>query len=128
MKKIIRSIKQKPINLILIVIVLFLYTLNNLFLKKYTQGIIQLFLRCYFNDLICPLFFISYSNLMLISVNKEIKELKHIMLFGFSSGMIWEFVSPIINSRSVTDKLDLLFYIIGAFLYWCSVKAFSKEK
>lgn len=52
MKKIITSIKQKPINLILIVIVLFLYTLNNLFLKKYTQGIIQLFLRCHFNDLI----------------------------------------------------------------------------
>lgn len=106
--------------------VLFLYSLNNLVLKKYTHGVIQIFLICHFNDLICPLFFISFSNLPLIVVNKDIKKLKTIMLFGFCSGMKLEFVAPIINHRSVTDILGLLFYIIGSSLYWCSIKVFFK--
>lgn len=128
MQKIIRSIKQKPINLILIIIVLFLYFLNNTYLKSYTKGIVQKFLICHFNDLICPLFFISYSNLLLISVNRELKKLKWIIVFGFCSGLIWEYVAPLIKPSSVTDMVDLLFYTLGTFLYWCIVKLFPDRR
>ena len=128
MRKIFQSIMQKPINLFLMFIVLFLYLLNNLYLKGHTEGCIQRFLLCYFNDLICPLFFIAYSNLLLISVNREIKKLKWIMTFGFCSGLIWEFVAPLIKPSSVTDILDLLFYTVGTFMYWCIVNIFPDRR
>lgn len=128
MKKIIQSIRQKPINLVLMILVLFLYFLNNTYLKVFTEGGVQKFLICHFNDFICPLFFIAYSNLLLISVNKEIKKLKWVMIFGFSSGLVWEFIAPLIKPSSVTDILDLLFYTLGTFLYWCIVKLFHDRR
>ena len=128
MQKIIGSIKKKPINLVLMIIVLFLYFLNNTYLKVHTVGFVQKFLICHFNDLICPLFFVAYSNLLLISVNRELKKLKWIMIFGFCSGLIWEFVAPLIKPSSVTDILDLLFYTLGTFLYWCIYKLFPDRR
>lgn len=127
MRKILISIKKKPINLVLICIVLCLYFLNNLYLKENTSGLLQKFLICHFNDFICPLFFVSYSNLLLITVNRELKKLKWIMLFGLCSGLVWEFFAPVIKPSSVTDFLDLFFYSMGTFLYWIIVKIFSKE-
>lgn len=124
-KKIVLSIKEKPVNLILIIMVLCLYLLNNKYLKPCTEGIIQQFFICYFNDLICPLLFISYSNMLLISINKEIKRFKWIMFFGFCSGLVWEFIAPLLNPMSVTDIVDLLFYTLGAFFYWGIIKGLS---
>ena len=128
MKKIFQSIKQKPINLVLMIMVLFLYLLNNKYLKIHTEGIFQKFLICHFNDFICPLFFIAYSNLLLIGVNRELKEFKRVMIFGFCAGLIWEFVAPLIKPSSVTDILDLLFYTLGTFLYWCILKLFPDRR
>lgn len=125
MKKILISVKSNPINLILMVIVFILYFFNNIILKKYTNGLIQYFFICYFNDLICPLLFFSYSNILLISVNKELKSLKWIMLMGLCSGLIWELFAPIIKSSSVTDIVDLIAYLFGTFLYWCIIKLYK---
>jgi len=121
MKKILLSIREKPINLILIIIVSILYVFNNVYLKKHTMGIIQKFFICHFNDFICPLLFISYSNLLLITVDKELKKLRWILLFGLCSGLIWEFFAPVIKPSSITDVVDLVFYIMGTFLYWCII-------
>lgn len=128
MQKIIASIKSKPLNLVLIIVVLYLYFLNNTYWKTQTDGLVQYFFICHFNDFICPLFFISYSNLLLHSVNKEIKKLKWIMTFGACAGVVWEFIGPFINPASVTDIMDLLFYSLGTFLYWVIAKLFSKQK
>lgn len=128
MKKILISVKSNPINLILMVIVFVLYFFNNIILKKYTNGLIQYFFICYFNDLICPLLFFSYSNMLLISVNKELKSLKWIMLMGLCSGLIWELFAPIIKSSSVTDIVDLIAYLFGTFLYWCIIKLYKGGK
>lgn len=124
-KKILFSIRLKPINLILIITVFFFYIINNTYLKKCTNGAIQYFLICYFNDLLCPIFFISYSNLLLITVNRELKELKYIFAFGFCSGLVWEFIAPLLKTSSVSDIMDLLFYVFGSFLYWCIYKIFG---
>ncbi len=122
--KILDSIKQKPINMILICIVLFLYIINNIYLKENTSNILNRFLICHFNDFICPLFFVSYSNLLLITVNRELKKLKWIMLFVLCSGLIWEFFAPVIKPSSVTDFIDLFFYMLGTFLYWWITKIY----
>lgn len=122
MKKILLSIKLKPVNFMLIISVLILYLSNNLYLKNHTNDSMQNFFVCYFNDLICPLLFFSYSNILLICVNKELKKLKWIMLMGLCSGLVWEFFAPVIKPSSVTDVKDLMCYILGTFLYWCIIK------
>ena len=82
---------------------------------------------CHFNDLICPVFLLSYSNLLLITVNKEIRRLKWLMMLGISSGLVWEFVAPIIKTTSTTDAVDLFFYTLGSGLYWCIIRLFPNE-
>ncbi len=118
MRKIILSIKLRPINFYLMIFVSFFYFINNNVFKIYTKGIVQKFFVCYFNDLICPLFFISYSNILLISVNKEIRKLKCILLYGLLSGLVWEFFAPILKKSSVSDINDIFFYSFGSLLYW----------
>ena len=122
MKKILLSIKLKPVNLILIISVLILYLSNNVYLKNHTNGSMQKFFVCYFNDLICPLLFFSYSNILLICVSKELKKLKWIMLMGLCTGLVWEFFAPVIKPSSVTDVIDLICYLLGTFLYWYIMK------
>jgi len=118
MKKLLFSIKTRPLNIILIAIVLILYFLNNNVFKVYTTGLLQRFFISYFNDLMCPLFFVSYSNLLLITVNKEMRKLHWILLLCLSAGLLWEFVAPLVKHSSVTDFFDLLCYLIGAAVYW----------
>ena len=99
-------------------IVLCLYFFNNLYLKENTSGLLQKFLICHFNDFMCPIFLFSYSNILLITVNREIKKLNWLMLFGLCSGFVWEFFAPVIKTASVTDAIDLIFYVLGTYLYW----------
>jgi hypothetical protein len=127
-REIITSMKRKPINPVLIGIVLCLYFLNNKFIKAHTDGLLQYFMICHFNDFICPLFFMAYSNLLLISVNREIKHFKWLMLFGFCSGLIWEFFAPVIKPSTTTDIIDVIFYCLGTALYWCIIKVFPGRR
>ncbi len=52
MKKLVDSIRKRPINLILLISVISMYLFNNLFLKEHSSGLLRLFFVCYFNDLI----------------------------------------------------------------------------
>ena len=122
MKKILTSFRYRPINICLIFIVVILYFLNNFYFKKYASEIIRFFFVCYFNDFICPLFFVSYSNFLLIIVHKEIQKLYHILLLCFSAGCFWEFGAPLLKETAVTDLWDIVFYLLGGLLYWFCLK------
>lgn len=128
MHHILTSVKQKPINIILMAIVLCLYFLNNTVFKFCTRGIVQEFMICHFNDFICPLFFISYSKLLLITVNKEIKTFKSLLIFGFCAGLVWEFFAPIIKPTATADFWDLVFYILGTSLYWYIINVIPSRR
>lgn len=73
---------------------------------------------CYFNDLICPIFFLSYSNILLITIEREINKPFEIILECFLCGIVWEFFAPIIKDNSTTDLYDILFYIMGGIMYY----------
>lgn len=118
MKKIVESIRKRPINLILIVFVISAYLLNIFFLKDYSHRLLKLFFVCYFNDLICPLFFFSYANMLLITVSREITRLWLICLISVCTSCVWEFVAPLMKPSSTADPLDILCYITGGILYW----------
>ncbi len=104
MKKLCNSIQKRPINLILMLSVALLYLFNNLFLKEHSSGVFWLFFVCYFNDLICPLFFFSYANLLLITVNREITRLWVICLISIAASSYLGICSTahktIVNNRS----------------------------
>lgn len=122
MIKLIKSIQKRPINIILVVIVLVAYFVNNKFLKIYTNGNVRLFFICYFNDLICPLFFFSYANMLLNTVDKEINRLWVICLVSLCTSCVWEFVAPLIKPSSTTDPFDIVCYIIGGIVYWAILR------
>ena len=119
MKKIVESIRKRPVNLILVV---FAYWINNLFLKEHSGGLLRVFFIGYFNDLICPLFFFSYANMLLITVGKEIARLWVICLVSLCTSCVWEFVEPLMKPSSTTDPLDIFCYITGGVVYWAILR------
>lgn len=108
---------MKPINLILLMAVSIIYFVNNIFLKSHTSGILNYFCICYLNDLMCPLFFLSYSNILLISIRKEIVATRTVILICFLCGLVWEFFAPLLKPDSTTDLMDILCYIFGGVIY-----------
>ena len=103
-----------------------LYVFNNQFLKLHTDGMAREFFVCYFNDFMCPFFFLSYANLLLITDNKEITSLKWLLLAGVTAGFVWEFAAPLLKKGSVTDSGDMICYIAGTAGYW-GVLTFSRR-
>ena len=122
MKKIVESIRKRPDNLMLLILVVFAYWINNLFLKEHSGGLLRVFFIGYFNDLICPLFFFSYANMLLITVGKEIARLWVICLVSLCTSCVWEFVAPLMKPSSTTDPLDIFCYITGGVVYWAILR------
>lgn len=128
MKKIVCSIKNRPINLWLMLMVAALYLINNCYLKIYAPQAIRWFFICYFNDLICPLLFFGYVNILLLTKGKELSKLKLILLFGLLVSIVWEYGAPILKESSITDIGDIGCYLIGSILYWWILKKNIKVK
>lgn len=125
MNKIRESIRKKPINFILIAMVLVLYILNNSFLKSVKNSVMHYFFVCYFNDLICPLLLLGYSNILLLTVGHELRKIQHILLFCSATSFVWEFIAPIFKRSSVTDYGDILCYLCGGIIYWWIMRVWS---
>ena len=113
-----KIIKLNKIDFSLFIITASFYFTNNLIFKKISTGIFYYFFVCYFNDLICPIGFLSYVNIILSFINKKIEKFYQILAFCFLCGFIWEFIAPLFKKNSVTDLWDLLCYCIGGMLYW----------
>lgn len=111
----------KPENIICIIISLAIYIANKLFLINATSGEVHTFCQCYLNDMVCPLFFLGYSQTMLIWAGYEIVSYKGCLLLGMLGGVVWEYGAPFINPKAVSDPWDLLCYFIGTTTYFCSV-------
>ena len=127
MRTFIDVIRKRPINLLLIIFVCICYEVNNKFLKNNTEGLLNHFLICYFNDLLCPLLLLSYCNMLLLTKEKELNRLIYIIGFIFLAGLIWEFVAPLIKTSSVCDVIDLLCYVIGGVFYWALLKIYTRS-
>lgn len=119
---------KMPINGILICVVLVLYSANNWVFKKVTDGWVQYFFQCYFNDCICPLFFLSYSNILLLTTGRKWVSLKSILIVCIGCGLIWEFIGPILKEASTTDVWDIVCYVGGGLLYYGLTKHSREEK
>lgn len=127
MQKIIASIKHRPLNFVLIFFVIMLYLINNNLIKPNTTGIVHIFFVSFFNDLLCPYFFLAYANLLLITCDREMTKIKVLLLVCLAAGCVWEFVAPYMKRDSVTDPLDLMCYAISTVGYWKLLNIIIKQ-
>ena len=117
------AIFKRKMNIFCILFAVGVYIVNKTILIPHISGKLGLFCRCYLNDLVCPLFFLGYCEILFIWIECELKSYKEIIILGMSAGVIWEFFAPIINQKAVTDYYDLLAYFVGSLVFailYCS--------
>ena len=102
-------------DIIILIICLILYVINQLFLKKI--GI--LFFNNYFNDLLAVPLYFSIINLISLQIsNKEINSLKTLFFITIILSFLGEYVAIFLRKGSVTDYWDILCYFIGMLIYY----------
>lgn len=123
------AILKRKINLVGMTVAICVYTINKTCLIQYTHGQWNYFCRCYLNDLVCPLFFLGYCQILLIWIDHEIKSWWKCMFLIMVAGCIWEYGAPFINAKAVSDVWDLVCYFIGGMVYSLLMKyEQNKEK
>ena len=105
-------------NVVSITIALIVYVLNKSILMKHAKCFFKYFFTCYLNDLVCPLFFLGFAQIIFKWARIEIRQYRYILVLGVFGGFVWEFVAPIINPKSVADIFDFVCYIVGTNIYW----------
>ena len=124
---IMRTRKRNLVNFVLAIAVPILYLSNNYFFKWHTSGFLHYLLVCHFNDFLASLLLLSFSNLLLETVNKEISSFPAVLLLCLLAGFVWEYIAPIWKRTATTDLLDVAAYIIGGLFYWVLLKTLVKN-
>lgn len=109
----------KKYDFILSLSCILLYALNNLVIKPNTEII---FFHWYFNDLLAGALFLSYCSYILL-ISKYHYILKDHILVSLGlilvAGILWEIKFAFLNRVSVSDPVDIVFYLFGAILNLC---------
>ncbi|MCI2069326.1 MAG: hypothetical protein LKJ88_07150 [Bacilli bacterium] len=121
--------KNLWINLVLIIVVLSLYSLNSFFIKPSLpeeKNFFEYVMENHFNDFLCPILICALLNVTALGVKKQLVVfwLIYLLLFIFSSFM-WEYVRPYIlqvfNPLHKTPHFlwgDILAYFLGYLSYY----------
>lgn len=102
--------------------VLVLYTFNKLYLKTQTENIL---IQNHLNDVLAGILLLCYINALSIISNQPkliVTRLRTIALLTLASGLFWEYITPLYLSKSVSDPLDVIAYMVGGVLYWILTK------
>lgn len=121
-EKICDVLKNEKFDLLLIFVFGELYLINRIFLPDLNLHFLRYFLRCYCNDLICPLVFLPIVNIILAFGKYKVSRFIHLLSVGFTAGLFWEYVAPLFVEDSVSDPIDLCCYVLGTIFYWIALK------
>ncbi len=113
----INAVRQNKHELICAAAVTVAYMLNKLIFINITSGDWGYFFRCYFNDLICPIFFLSYCKFIFSLAKIRINNYFIFLGIGMAAGFAWEYVIPLFKHNSISDPYDLLCYFVGTHIY-----------
>jgi len=106
------------VNVMNILFVVVLYTINKYILKIAFIEEMNIFFNHYFNDLLAPIVLLSFIDFLLFNKTSK-KRLIYIKIsIMFFAAIFWEFITPIYLYRSVTDIYDLLMYFLGTIIYF----------
>lgn len=125
------KIKRKANTVVFYLNILFvtslLYLFNNIIFKEVTTGILQYFFICYFNDVLAPLWILSYSNILLSKKGIALVRLREIIYFTIFCGIVWEVFAPFAKKIAVTDIFDMVAYLFGGYLFWFLQRLYLKR-
>ena len=108
---------------------LLLYLCNVCFWRKYGN----LFMICYFNDILAGLSFIAYVNLLLFHLNKRLR-FKEGFVIIVVAGFFWEYCIPLVKKTSISDIYDVVAYLGGFAIYFMNetlvqrIKSYKNKK
>ena len=91
-------------------------------MKTHTENIL---IQNHLNDVLAGVLLLCYINALSIVSNQPkliVTRLSTVALITLSSGLFWEYITPIYLSKSVSDPLDVIAYIAGGVLYWILTK------
>ena len=125
LNRLVHTIKRRPVNIYCIIGSLFLYGINQVLLKNILSGVPGMVCNCYFNDLLCPLFFIAFTELVLLWDGVEIRSFWLMQILIICCGLIWEYVIP--RTNAVADPRDLICYSVGAALYYALMRLTTED-
>jgi hypothetical protein len=114
-------------NLMIFTISILMYVLNTLIFSKITSFKLNYFFNCYFNDLLAPILLLSYINLLLSILKEKIYSLKYLILIILLCSIVWEYLIIYFKPNSVSDPLDVLFYLLGTLIYWFLAKTWINK-
>ncbi len=115
------------LNLFLILFFIFLYILNQKYLKHYLD---LCFFRYHFNDILAGGIIITYINLLFIFLRKSqycLRRFWIIVCVNIVIGFFWEFITPFYRQDSITDVYDLIAYTSGGCLYYIIINVFNSK-
>ena len=95
-------------SIINLLILVSLYTLNELYLKS-----LHPIFKNHFNDFLAMPLLLSYGSL----VHKKSLSTLTVVLLTVICSFVWEFVAPMYKSDSMGDWLDVVSYIVGSFVW-----------
>ena len=115
-------------NFSIFIISVLLYLLNRFIILNINNSTIHYFFSGYFDDLLAPLLLFSYINILLSFYNKKIYSLKYLIIFILLVSIVWEYLIIFIKPTSVSDPIDVIFYILGTLIYWIIHKKWNQKK
>lgn len=109
-------------NILIFITCVLLYGLNELIFLNISYYQLNYFFSSYLNDLIAPLLLFSYINLILSFIQRKIYSLKSLLLIILLCSFLWEYLILYIKVGTVSDPVDVFFYVIGTLIYWAIYK------
>lgn len=114
-------------NIILILITLVIYAINQNVKMGIANDAIRWFMTCYFNDMIGGITFTAYCCIFVELYKGSIIKLHQIEVILFLSGVFWEYITPLYRN-TISDPWDIAAYMFGGLLYWVIIKIWTKNK
>ena len=111
-------LENNKLDLVCIVVAFVVYFFNRFVLKSATTGNVKYFCKNHLNDLVCPLFFLGISQIVLKLIHIRLEKLISILSLTIAGAFVWEVIGPWLNPQSVGDPIDVLCYVAGGLVYY----------
>lgn len=115
-------------NFLIFLICVFLFELNTMIFSSVSFYQVNYFFLSYFNDLLAPILLFSYINLILSLIKQQIYSLKYLIIIILLCSLVWEYLAIFLKPTSISDPIDILFYILGTLIYWIIYKNWIQKQ
>lgn len=93
---------------------------NKFGIINFSDSLLKRLIKSYFNDIFgCVCFLLLISIALTICAKRPIRiNLLHVEILTFTSGIYWEYITPLYRPKTISDPLDIVAYMLGGILFW----------